>query len=288
MASEISIQTILNIGDLSSVLASVANQKNTLFKGATLDPMLPRTIARVKRSIALRFSANPSDSTLRGTAEYLLQLCGPFALQSKTILNNLSGSLPVITGPSNQSGLSGFTATFSVSVAGTGPFTYQWFRNSVLVPGATSASLSVPNAQLSDTGATFFVQVTNAAGTQTSGTATLTVTASITGFFTFSPAVDFYPILLTNSDPFSYGTSYTITHNAPIVITLPGAMPANQFMLAKVPIGESVKTIWNNTVINNGTIPDIAFESIVQFGGFTYYASRNQISMDITQPLTLS
>jgi len=287
VASELPISTILSIGDLSSVLSSVANQKNILFKGATLDPMLPRTIARVKRSIALRFAASPSDTTVRGTAEYLLQICGPFALQSQTILNNLSGSLPAITGPSNQSILVAQTATFSVSVAGTGPFTFQWFRNSVLVPGETSSSLSVPNAQLSDSGATFFVQVTNAAGTQTSGTATLTVTASLVGSLAYMDA-DPGPTLRGGSDPFTYQETFSITAGQPWVMAVPGASTPNKFIIIKGPIGQPIKTIWNNAGVNVGVIPDSQFQTTLIIGSQQYYYSRIAMTLDPLNTLTLS
>src|ERR1700744_1554164 len=103
MPSELSIPLILNIGKLCQVLSSVDNQKNTLFKGATIDQRLPVTIYQVWKPLSLRYAANPSDSTVRQVAEYLLALCGPYALQAQNILNNLAGSLPTISGPSNQS-----------------------------------------------------------------------------------------------------------------------------------------------------------------------------------------
>ena len=37
-------------------------------------------------------------------------------------------------------------------VTGTGPYTYQWYRNGVAVPGATSASLSIASAAVDDSG----------------------------------------------------------------------------------------------------------------------------------------
>lgn len=288
MASELGISLILQIGKLSQVLSNVGNQKNTLFKGAAIDQRLPVTIYQVWKPLSLRYAANPSDPTVRQVAEYLLALCGPYALRAQQIINNLTGALPVITGPNDASINVGQTATFSVTVVSSTNVTYQWFRGGVAIPGATSASYSLTNAQLSDTGAQFSVVATNSTGPVTSATATLTVTASIEGFFTYSPTVDFYPILVGNSDPFSYGTSYSITHNAPVVIALPNTMPANQYMLAKIPSGESIKTAWNNTALNNGTIPDSTFESVVTFGGFDYYASRGQITMDTTSTLTLS
>src|SRR5438309_3086981 len=80
--------------------------------------------------------------------------------------------------PASQSILAGQTATFSVSANGTSPLSYQWNRNGVAISGATSATYTTPAATSSDNGAQFSVIVSNSAGSVTSTTATLTVTAS--------------------------------------------------------------------------------------------------------------
>ncbi len=79
--------------------------------------------------------------------------------------------------PSSVSVAPGATANFSVTAAGgTAPYTYQWKRNGASISGATSSSYSLTNAQTSDSGAVFSVQVGDAAGgSVTSGNATLTV-----------------------------------------------------------------------------------------------------------------
>jgi hypothetical protein len=93
---------------------------------------------------------------------------------------------------------------------------------------------------------------------------------------------------LANSDPFSYQIAFPITHNEPLSITLTTAAADNQFEVIKVPNGESVKTIWFNTALNNGTIPDLIFEPMVSFGGFDYYYTASLVSLDPTQLLTLT
>jgi len=70
----------------------------------------------------------------------------------------------------------GGSATFSVVASGTEPLSYQWQRNSVNIPGATSTSYTLNNAQLSDSGALFRCVVTNSFGSATSNQAQLTVT----------------------------------------------------------------------------------------------------------------
>src|SRR3954468_22369259 len=53
----------------------------------------------------------------------------------------------------------GHPATFAVQAAGSGSITYQWQRDGQNIPGATSATYTLPSAALSDTGATFRVVV---------------------------------------------------------------------------------------------------------------------------------
>jgi hypothetical protein len=84
----------------------------------------------------------------------------------------------ITTQPANQTVNVGQTATFSVTANGTAPLSYQWQKGGVAVSGATSASYTTPATQASDTGTTFTVTVTNAAGSVSSSAATLTVTAT--------------------------------------------------------------------------------------------------------------
>jgi hypothetical protein len=77
--------------------------------------------------------------------------------------------------PANQTVIVGQTATFSVAVAGTALFTYQWQKNNANISGATSASYTTPATVLGDNGATFRVIVANPVTSITSNSATLTV-----------------------------------------------------------------------------------------------------------------
>lgn len=93
---------------------------------------------------------------------------------------NISFSSPPATiteHPTNFSVLQGGTATFSVTAAGAGPLSYQWVFNSVNIPGATSATLSLNNVTTNQAG-TYFVRVTNPGGTVNSSNAVLTVNST--------------------------------------------------------------------------------------------------------------
>ena len=107
-----------------------------------------------------------------GNLYYLSRTAG--ALYRIIYTGNVS---PAITDqPDNVTVSQGQPATFSVSATGTAPLSYQWRKSNVNIPGATSATLTITSAQSSDAG-NYQVVVSNAAGSVTSGIATLTVTA---------------------------------------------------------------------------------------------------------------
>jgi hypothetical protein len=82
---------------------------------------------------------------------------------------------PVITRqPATQTAPAGATVTFSVAVGGTPPLAYQWRRNGTNLAGATSATLVLPDVQISE-GGLYSVVVANVSGSATSQGAMLGV-----------------------------------------------------------------------------------------------------------------
>ena len=92
------------------------------------------------------------------------------------VYNNVEPSITVQ--PSDQTVTEGDVATFSVTAVGTTPISYQWQRDGEDITDATNADYTTPATTLDDSGAEFVCIVSNAFGSVTSDTATLTVNSS--------------------------------------------------------------------------------------------------------------
>jgi hypothetical protein len=89
-----------------------------------------------------------------------------------------TGTPPTITTqPVSQSVNSGANVSFTVAAAGTPTPTYQWFKGSNAISGATNATLTLNNVAGSDAD-TYYAVATNSAGSATSSNATLSVASS--------------------------------------------------------------------------------------------------------------
>jgi hypothetical protein len=80
----------------------------------------------------------------------------------------------------NQEVPPGSTVTFSVQAIGSGTLTYQWFRNSTAISGATQPALTINNVGAADLG-DYQVAVTSAGGTRRSRIAKLTTSQQPVG-----------------------------------------------------------------------------------------------------------
>lgn len=99
----------------------------------------------------------------------------------------LSGSAvfaqaPVITqSPAPPTIFLGDPVTFQVSATGDAPLAYQWYRNDIPQPGATSSSFTIPTVAATDHEAWFSVRITNTFGAVTSAPVMLTVDFGVPG-----------------------------------------------------------------------------------------------------------
>ena len=86
-------------------------------------------------------------------------------------------TLPALVIPPASTAVTlGQPATLSVTATGgTAVLSFQWFRNGVLIAGATGATYTTPATSSTDNNSSYTVTVTDSVGNATSGPATLTV-----------------------------------------------------------------------------------------------------------------
>lgn len=87
----------------------------------------------------------------------------------------VAATTPVITtAPAAVATGAGGTAVFSVTATGAGPLSFQWQKDTVAIPGATNATLTLSGVQAAQAGA-YRVVVTNSLGNATSDPVMLTL-----------------------------------------------------------------------------------------------------------------
>ena len=79
------------------------------------------------------------------------------------VLNNADTPAKIVSDPTGRTVPDATEVTFRVQASGSTPLTYQWLRNGVEIPGATSSSYTVV-ATSGDNGATFAARVVNIVG----------------------------------------------------------------------------------------------------------------------------
>ena len=148
--------------------------------------------------------ANPIATGVTATTTYTVNVTSSTGCTaSKTVTVNVAAGINITTQPVASSFCQGTTATLSVVATGAG-LTYQWRKGGANVPGATSATLTILNAQPSDSG-NYRVRINNACGDPqvTSNVVVLTINPTPTAV---SPASQSYcagdatlPITLTGT-----------------------------------------------------------------------------------------
>lgn len=90
----------------------------------------------------------------------------------------LAAEAPIITqGPTNVAASAGAAVSFSVTVTGTAPLSYQWKKNGANITGATASTHTLPSVRATDI-ANYWVVVTNVAGAATSAPVSLRLLAA--------------------------------------------------------------------------------------------------------------
>ena len=182
---------------------------------------------------------------------------------------------PAITAqPQSRTNDYGTTASFSVSVIGSGPFAYQWLKygspltDGLNISGATSATLTLSGVSYLDR-ADYSVAVTNAAGsTAFSSSATLTVND---------------PIILTQPTNQSAGAGATVT----FTVVAAGSPDLNyQWFKGSTPLsdGGNISGAWTSILaLTNVSVSD-AGSYMVQVNGTGGWLYSGNASLTVGQP----
>jgi hypothetical protein len=125
--------------------------------------------------------------------------------------SNAATAASIGTQPANQSVTVGQSATFVVTAGGTAPLAYQWQKNGSNLANANAASYATPATATADNGAKFAVVVSNSAGTVTSASAMLTVTAAPA-----APMITMQPVNQTVTSGQAATFAVTATGNTPL------------------------------------------------------------------------
>jgi hypothetical protein len=287
MATLKSIPSIITRAKISQYLAGNDIAEALFFRGIHPNDILPMTLYMERKALEKKYSVDPSDDTLRYSANYVYSLCGKYGLQADVIVANQSLDAPTITGPDDATAAVGATATFTIVVVSTLPYTVAWYKNGVLISGQTSTTLSV-TAALADNGAEYYAEVTNSAGSTSSDVATLTVTATLLAYY-YVGDTDYYSALNGGTDSITYLGSINVSVGSPMAFTISTAsLGNNKYHVYKYPASWGTVATWSNTTLNNGQVPDQAFRSLVTIGSWKYIISRVQISFDTTSAMTFS
>ena len=89
------------MGDVSVYLASNDNAEGSLFGKRLASPTSPVTIAYVTDALRWQNDGDPTDTTLRQTANYLIWLCGKYGQQASYIISGTGGGSVIPIPPGN-------------------------------------------------------------------------------------------------------------------------------------------------------------------------------------------
>lgn len=155
--------TIVSQPQSQTVLAG-----RTIILDVVVGGSVPYTFAWYKDGVLLPNETQPSLRftiiRIEDSGTYTFKVSNAVGSATTTPIVLRVVSAPVVTRqPVTQAVRTGGTATFSVEVSGTSPFTYQWQKDYGNIPGATNSQWVIPSVSQQDVG-TYTVVVTNEVG----------------------------------------------------------------------------------------------------------------------------
>ncbi|MBI5768497.1 MAG: immunoglobulin domain-containing protein [Verrucomicrobia bacterium] len=143
--------------------------------------------AAIAGAISSAYTIGSTALTQAGTYDVVVTNAGGSVTSQAAVLVVNQPTPPTIAGqPMNATQVAGGNVSFSVLSYGPPPFTIQWRKSGVAIAGATNATLLFSSVKSTDAG-TYDVVITNSAGSVTSSSAVLTVTAAVPPSITSQP-----------------------------------------------------------------------------------------------------
>jgi Immunoglobulin I-set domain len=170
---------------------------------------------------------------------------------------------PTITQqPTNDTVTAGQPAGFSVMATGTAPLSFQWFMNGT-ASGTNSSTFSIAQTTTGQTGAQIYVKVSNATGSETS----ITVTLTVNPVAPTAPAIAQQPANAT----------VTAGQPATFTVTATGTAPLTYQWFMN-----------GNTVGTNSNSYTISQTTLGQTGAQIYVTVTNVVNTATSQTVTLT
>lgn len=186
-------------------------------------------------------------------------------LNVQTVIAGAAVMPTVTTQPQSQTIPEGADVTFGIGFDGTAPISFQWYKNSTAIDGATNTTVTLTKVSYTDNNAKLKCEVTNDAGTKASQEATLTVTQDKTAptLVSAKGSTDFLGVVVSFSEPVSEAT---------------GA-DKNNYSIAGLTISAAA-------VVGDGT--KVALTTSQQAEGFPYTLVVNNIKDRAVTPNTIA
>lgn len=230
---------VITTQPVSATVNSGANATFTVVATGVPIPTYQWTFNGSPISGATRASVTLSKVTAANAGNYVVTATNSMGHAVSSTAALVVDTAPQVTSqPTSQLVNAGASASLSVVATGIPAPSYQWYQGGVLVPGATSSTISFPSVQPSNAGS-YTVVVTNSVSSVTSSAATLAVNGA--------PMITTQPSSVT-----------VVAGNDPVftVVATGTPAPTYQWYLGGTPISGATKaslTIINAKAANAGT-----------------------------------
>ncbi|MDM8245193.1 S-layer homology domain-containing protein [Collinsella tanakaei] len=223
-------QTVSVTGVTLSATSLTLNEKETAILTATVEPA-DATNQKVTWS-----SSAPGVATVDANGKVTAVGAGTATItvttadggKTATCTVTVTAKTSIVGHPVDVTVDEGSSATFSVQATGSGTLTYQWQQSTdgtawTDIPGATSASYTVPAATMEMDGHQYRCIVTGDGGEAASNAATLSVTAAVFKIFASPEALDFGSVYVGYDAPAAQTVTVANEGNKNVTLVQPSS-----------------------------------------------------------------